>query len=426
MSTTDAATSRPTDPSDARPETERDGAPSGRSGSNQRGMRNYNERLIIDTVRRIGPVSKAQIARLTQLSAQTATVIVNRLIEEGYLRKLDSVRGKVGQPSVPIALNPEGALTYGVKVGRRSTDLMAVNFTHDVIASRSCRYDFPDPAMLVGWLKENLAAFDADLPAHLRERLMGVGLAAPTHLDGWEGLVGAPAGAMAQWRDFDLRAAVAHASGLPTFSLNDASAACLAELTLGEHAPNSTFLYLYVGTFVGGGLVLSGQLITGRSGNAGAIGSLPLTLLQSAQAPQQLLEVASFNRPDREAVRLGLGETAFESQPLAPEASAIFEAWAPEAARGLAMAIISAQAILDMDYAVLDGSLPAELRASLAKATQAALRGYNQQGIETPEIRIGRIGNDARAVGASILPLREIFAVDETAFIIPAEDRDRR
>ena len=85
----------------------------------QNSLRPYNERLLINLIRTDGEMSKADLTRASGLSAQTATVIVNRLVEEGLLKAGKAVKGKVGQPSTPYSLNPEGALSIGIKVGRR-------------------------------------------------------------------------------------------------------------------------------------------------------------------------------------------------------------------------------------------------------------------------------------------------------------------
>ncbi len=65
-------------------------------GSNQSGMRAYNERLVLSLIRRSGPTSKAEIARLTGLSAQTVSVIMRALEADGLLKKGARVRGRVG------------------------------------------------------------------------------------------------------------------------------------------------------------------------------------------------------------------------------------------------------------------------------------------------------------------------------------------
>ena len=78
-------------------------------GSNQSGMRAHNERLVLSILRRLGPMAKADIARMTGLSAQTVSVIMRALETDGLLAKGEPVRGRVGQPSVPMGLaRPDG------------------------------------------------------------------------------------------------------------------------------------------------------------------------------------------------------------------------------------------------------------------------------------------------------------------------------
>ena len=96
-------------------------------GGDQLGLRAYNKRMILNLIRQHGALPKAEIARLTGLSAQAVSVIVNALLKEKLVRKGNKVRGKVGQPHTPIALNANGALSGGVKIGRRSLELMLVN-----------------------------------------------------------------------------------------------------------------------------------------------------------------------------------------------------------------------------------------------------------------------------------------------------------
>ncbi len=115
-------------------------------GSNQVGMRQYNERIVLQAIRLHGPLPKADVARLTRLSTQTASVIINGLLEDGLVVKQERLRGRVGQPSVPIALNPDGAFTLGIKVGRRSLDVLAMDFVGQVRCRESLEYAYPDPS----------------------------------------------------------------------------------------------------------------------------------------------------------------------------------------------------------------------------------------------------------------------------------------
>ena len=89
------------------------------AGTNQSGMRESNERLVLTLLRREGGLAKAEIARKTGLSAQTVSRLIGTLEGEGLIRRGDPQRGRVGQPSVPLSLDPTGAYFLGLKVGRR-------------------------------------------------------------------------------------------------------------------------------------------------------------------------------------------------------------------------------------------------------------------------------------------------------------------
>ena len=86
------------------------------SGADQTGVRVYNERLILSLMRRRGHLSKIEAARQTGLSVQTASAIMNHLQADGLLKRETPQRGRVGQPTVPFSLDPEGAFSLGLKI----------------------------------------------------------------------------------------------------------------------------------------------------------------------------------------------------------------------------------------------------------------------------------------------------------------------
>ena len=111
-------------------------------------MRQFNERVVLHAIRLHGRLPKAEIARLTHLTPQTVQVIIARLEADRLVRRLEPVRGKVGQPSVPMALNPDGAFSIGVKIGRRSLDLLLLDFVGQVRDRNRLDYPAADPDTL--------------------------------------------------------------------------------------------------------------------------------------------------------------------------------------------------------------------------------------------------------------------------------------
>jgi predicted NBD/HSP70 family sugar kinase len=106
-------------------------------------------------------------------------MIVDRLIDDGLLARQPRVRGRIGQPSVPIALRAEGAYTIGIKVGRRSLDVLAMDFVGHVCSRDVLEYAYPDPRVLFPALESKLARVNETLGERAKQ-VVGVGVAAPS------------------------------------------------------------------------------------------------------------------------------------------------------------------------------------------------------------------------------------------------------
>ena len=389
-------------------------------GSNQIGMSQFNERVVLQAIRFHGSMPKADIARLTNLSTQTVSLIINRLLEEGLVLKLASLRGKVGQPSVPIALNPEGAFSIGIKIGRRSMDVLLVDFVGQVRERSSLSYAFPDPDQLfaeIGLQLDNMRAF---LGPKKESRLSGIGIAAPLALGGWQHLLSIDPGQADKWNRIDICERVQAMTDLPVEFSKDTAAACVAELVAGRGRSIKSFLYVFVGTFIGGGLVIDSHLRSGRHGNAGAVGSIPLGLARSGKAslPEQLLSDASLFNLEQLFAADDLDESAaVDARALQAPWLTHTTAWLDDAARAIALAINSATCLLDLDGVIIDGSVDRSLLDKLMAEVETSLDYYSWEGIARPVVLAGTIGSDARAIGGALLPLYANFAPDRDLFL---------
>jgi predicted NBD/HSP70 family sugar kinase len=388
-------------------------------GTNQSGVRAHNERLVLTLVRQHGPLAKAQIARMTGLSAQTVSVIMRALEADGLLVKGEPLRGRVGQPSVPIGLAGGGAYFLGLKIGRRSVELVLANFVGDIVARAHLTYQYPTPEGTIRFAQSAILQLTGQLGPVERSRVAGLGIAMPFRIWEWARTIGLPPEAMAEWEHVDIRAEIAAVCSHPVYLQNDASAACGAELVFGRAQTPPDFLYFYIGYFVGGGIVLQDRLYTGRSGNAGALGSMPVP--GPGGDAVQLIDRASLFQLER-ALRAAGHET--QSLWLAPDGWAvdpgILGQWVEDAAEGLAHAVAAATSVIDFEAVMIDGWLPATLRQRLVEVTRARLGAMNLAGIEAPDIREGTIGPDARVLGAASLPLSERFLVEAQVAAIHA------
>ncbi|CAH2776083.1 MAG: Transcriptional regulator FrcR for fructose utilization, ROK family [uncultured Caballeronia sp.] len=379
------------------------------------GMRQMNERIVLQAVRVYGPLPKSEIARLTQLSTQTTSLIVDRLIDDGLLAReaRTRVQGRMGQPSVPISLRADGAFSIGVKVGRRSLDVLTMDFAGQVHARDVIEYAYPDPRTVFALLSGKIDQMMATLGENAM-KVVGIGVAAPLWLGGWRNFFDTPPDVFAAWNEIDISARVQALTTLPVEFAKDTTAACAAELLMGQGRGLGNFLYVFIGTFTGGGLVIDGRLHAGPKGNASAIGSFPLM----SEGTPQLLNVASIYVLEKRFTDAGfLAAAAHDQRALSAQLWPMCEAWLDAACPALATAIATAAALVDVDVIVIDGELDRQLLREVLTRTNTALDAFDWRGMVRPRLVEGEIGADARAMGGAILPLYAHFAPRHVLFL---------
>lgn len=386
----------------------------GLRGTNQSGMRAQNERLVLSLVRQHGALAKSDIARITSLSAQTVSVIMRALEQDGLLLRGEPQRGRIGQPSVPMSLAPNGAYFLGLKIGRRSADLTLVDFLGRVLATQRLVYRYPTPDTVVAFVANALPIVVQAVTPDTRNRISGLGVAMPFQLWNWVQFIGAPQSEMDAWRVRDIQAELVTVTGLPVYVQNDATSACGAELVFGTGDRPKDFLYFYFGYFIGGGLVLNGQLFLGRSGNAAGVGPMPVPGHDGQM--RRLLTVASMSVLAETMQAAGEPtDHLWEQHDHWHVSDQILSNWMDGAAEGLASAAFSAASLIEIEAVLIDGWMPTAVRAEITKRTHAALHRLDLSGISPPLIREGTVGAAARSLGAAAIPLSQRYLIDQNA-----------
>ena len=391
-------------------------APRHGRGSKQADVRVHNEQLMLTLVRRHGALAKAELARRTGLSPQTVSVIMRKLEEDGLLARGTPVRGRVGQPSIPMTLAADGLFSLGLKIGRRSVELVLMDFVGRVRETRRQSYAWPLPGAVLDFARSEIAALLAELPPKLRGRIAGLGIASPFELWNWADEVGAPRAEMAGWRELDLIATLESTLPFPVFLQNDATSACVAEVVFGRGSAYKDFFYFFIGFFIGGGVVLNGAVFSGSNGNAGAIGSMPVP--GRGRKPIQLIDAASIHLLESRLKAAGLDPSPLWLQPDNWDGfGKHLDAWIADIAPPLAQAIAATCSVIDFPAVIIDGGFPPAVRRRITAATKSALADLDLEGIAPPMIVEGEVGQNARAVGGACLPLLNRYILDPTSFV---------
>ncbi|WP_299602296.1 ROK family transcriptional regulator [uncultured Tateyamaria sp.] len=383
-------------------------------GINQTGVRAYNERLILSILQRNSGLPGRDLARRTGLSPQTASVILRKLEQDGLLLKGDPVKGKVGKPSVPYLLNADGVFSIGLKIGRRTADLLVLDALGQVRHQLRDTYDYPLPNAVFAFLRDGFARLMEEMDHNTRTRLCGVGIAAPFELWSWHELLDAPADEFAAWKDADFVAEVGRITDLPVRMVNDATAACRAEHVFGIGREYRDYIYFFLGAFVGGGVVLDHAVFEGNQKNAGAFGTMPVADLRGR--PAHLIDLASIRTLELRLIEARQDPRQLWEQPQDwSHLEAFVQPWLEQAADALALASVASCAVIDVEAMVIDGAMPNGIRERLVDMTRAALATKDMRGLIPPVTVAGQIGGNARGIGAAAGPIIGQLLLDRSA-----------
>ncbi|MBN9222138.1 MAG: ROK family transcriptional regulator [Mesorhizobium sp.] len=400
-------------------------------GSNSVKVRHYNERFVLDTIRRLKEASKSDLARAAHLTPAAVADIVDGLESSGFVKQVGKRFGQRGSPSILYRLMPERIYSVGIKIGRRALEAVLVDFAGEVRARESHEYRYPDPDLVLKAGNTSLANFGQLVDGLDNASVVGIGIASPYFLGGWSEELGFPDDLGSRWEAIDLTTCFATQPKTPVFVENDASSAALAELVQGAGARFQDFMHISIDTFVGGGLVQGGKVHTGPHGNSAALGPLPVSpsgLASMAAKParyQSLLHRASIyvlvNHLRSHGIEIN---RVRELDPLPQGARVPLFEWIDDCASALVEAIIAITSIIDLEAIVLDSILPRPIHRELLVRVQSQFNQTSAIGIVAPEIVPGQFGAEASSIGAAMLPFSALLAPDSGVLMI-GKDRPR-
>jgi len=242
------------------------------TGSNSELAASHNRGVILRAIQRHQPISRTELAQRSGLTKQTVTRIAERLIGEKLVLEARRRHGQPGQPSIELEINPDGCHSIGAYIARDHVAVVAIDASGAVRGRIHTEVAFALPEQAIGLIEEAFATFKRRRTIDER-RLAGLGIALPD----WLGEIpfpGMPA-AYASWTGYDVRGRVAAFTDLPLYIENDAIAAAIGELNYGLGVESRSFFYIFIGSGLGGAVVLDGVCHHGVTGLSGEIGWLP-------------------------------------------------------------------------------------------------------------------------------------------------------
>ncbi|WP_417670774.1 ROK family transcriptional regulator [Roseibium sp.] len=400
-------------------------------GSNSAQLRRYNERIVLQILRRLQQASKAELARAAQLTNAAIGAIIQSLHEDGLVEDLGKHHdGGRGQPATLLKLAPRGAFGFGVRIDRTNLETVLVDFEGRVIGRRSHEMILPAPEKALEIVRRDLENLRGLLSQDELARLTGIGLAQPFNLGAWLHELGLPEANFPLWDDFDLASKLEEVMGLPVFHENDGTAATVAELFYGLGRQHDNFLYFFLGPAIGGGLCMNGDVVRGVTGNAGDVAMMPVgpSRLSTAPRPRKSHDIL-LTRASLVAFARHLepgefpGISRLDLQTAVDNDHPRFNEWVEDCVDALTPALGAATALLDVPLVVIDSDLDGRFCEEITNNLSRALAAAAPEARNAPDIKFGTFGQDAGAIGAASLPM--FFNFSPRASILTGEASDR-
>ena len=376
------------------------------SGTNLERAGDHNQRVTLQAVRAAGsPITRADIADLTGLTAPAIANITKRLLNDGMIMKAGRQLGGRGQPATKLVVNPDGAFSIGLNIDRDHIAIVALDFLGNVRA-RACReVHFAMPDEVVAFFKAEVDKIVTDKAIDL-ERLVGIGIGIPDDL-GRVPVANRP-DAYQVWSEIDVAALFKEVLPVPVYIENDAAAASIGEMQFGHGLRNRSFIYTIISAGLGGGLVIDGHYYRGADGRSGEIGFLPVKdengQSQSLEDMVSLYALYDYLRKAGFEV-----STPEDLENLPSDAQGRVEAWLDRAAMHLFEPFLVMSCAINPEAHFIGGRLPAAYIEALCARLNTKFEAYHGRIKTLAPVKRAELAVDAAARGAGILPFNDRY-----------------
>jgi glucokinase-like ROK family protein len=397
-------------------------------------MRDFNKALVLSLIRRERTISRADIAKQTNLSRSTVSNIVNELLDANLVQESGTGRSQGGRRPILIECNYQAGYVAGVELGATHLFVVVTDLEPKTIVELERDFDLtvgPEAGIsqVADIVRQALTQAEMSLG-----QVAGIGLGVPGPVRHAMGAVAFPP-IMPGWHGFPLRARLEEELGVSVYLDNDANLGALGEWAHGAGQRLDNLAYIKVGTGIGCGLIIRDEIYRGQSGSAGEIGHITIDengppcrcgnygCLESMAAGPAIAHRAQLAiragqesiltkmKPVEEIKAADVSRAASQGDPLSLQ---LFH----EAGRHIGVALAGLINLFNPRLVIIGGGM-AQAGDILLEPIRRSVQSHGLRiAVENCQIVQAQLGREATALGAVTLVLEEMFRCPELSLAI--------
>jgi len=235
-------------------------------------IKRMNTAIVLESVLRDAPLSRADISALTGLNKATVSSLVQDLIDTGLVREIGTGQSSGGRKPVLLEFVAESGYAIGIDLGVNYIRGVLADLRGAVVLERTVQLDRTSPEEIFGILRPFIQAIIDDSPQSVYG-VVGIGVGVPGLVDRSGAVLYAP---NLDWREVPLQDALSRAFGIPVLIDNEANVGAIGERKFGSGRGLGSMIYVSVGIGIGTGLILQKELYKGAAGFSGEMGHLSI------------------------------------------------------------------------------------------------------------------------------------------------------
>ena len=385
-------------------------------------VKNHNKHAVLDLIRFTpGGISRVELADELALTRAAVTPIVKDLMDDGIIREAERRSSTNGRPPVILEINPDRGIVAGIDMGATHMTIIVANHAAQVLSEKEISLDISaGPKICIeqadAVLKEVLAKINANI-----SDLDAIGVGVPGPIVAEAGMVLAPP-IMPGWDQFPIRDTLQKRWNCPISLSNDAELGALGEWAAGAGRGVLNLAYIKVGTGIGAGILINGQIYRGAGGSAGEIGHItidengPMCTCGNQGCLEAIASGPAIARQAREAVEAGKRTELANIQPqnnitvrnvieLARKGDLISQQILFKAGSQVGIAVAGLVNLFNPNMIVIGGGVPYIGDLFLGPVREAVQKRSTRAAAQIVEISTALLGKHSVSMGAVIQAL---------------------